>query len=257
MRASSSVAPRSSALNAINGRRAPTMTPPAVGWSSVGPKSGRRLLREPGRELLGAAASEERRPPAARQLAVEEDGQAELAHPLGQAKSRRLRPLHVGRPQRHNRDDVCGADPRVRSLVSGEIDPIPRNCNRIDERVDERIVFADQGEYRPVVIGIGVHVEQSHPARQSDADRLDRGRIAPLREVRHRLERQHGPTLRGAGETPQGRELDGRYGYLEKRPRPKKPRRASTRMMMRIQSQIDMKPFRRLATCSLPRRHVL
>ena len=37
-----------------------------------------------------------------------------------------------------------------------------------------------------------------------------------------------------------------RTDYLEKRPRPKKPRRASTRMMMRIQSQIDIEPFRRV-----------
>ena len=38
-------------------------------------------------------------------------------------------------------------------------------------------------------------VQQPHAGRERGADRLDRGRIAPLREVRHRLERQHGPTL--------------------------------------------------------------
>jgi hypothetical protein len=80
-----------------------------------------------------------------------------------------------------------------------------------------------------------------------------------LREVRHGLKRQHAPTLGGdQRDSPAKESWIEAFDYLEKRPRPKKPRRASTRMMMRIQSQIDMKPFRRVSyVLSSPRPHPL
>ena len=149
-------------MNAISGRRAPTITAPAVGCSSLGPKSGVRPSAEPRSQLLRSASTEERRPAAGRELAVEEHGQAELAEPAAELPGRRLRALHVGRLQRHKWDDIGRADPRVGTLVSRQVDPVAGNLDGADERLDERAVLPHHREYRAMVIGVRVHVQKPH-----------------------------------------------------------------------------------------------
>ena len=97
--------------------------------SRVGPKSG---ASSPARRSAAAAPlapprAEEGRPAPTGELAVEEDRQPELAaDALGQRERRFARPLHVLRPQRHDRHDVGHADARMRALVQPQVDPLTR-----------------------------------------------------------------------------------------------------------------------------------
>ena len=101
------------------------------------------------------------------------------------------------------RDDVGGADPRVRPSVLAQVDPLAGDVDPGDERLDELVPVADEGEHRAVVVGVGVDVEQAGVRPERLADRVDRRPLAALGEVRHRLERQHAPMLTYAGTMPQ------------------------------------------------------
>ena len=61
---------------------------------------------------------------------------------------------------------------------------------------DERALVADAREDGAVVVDVDVHVEQPRVRREGRADRVDRRPVAPLGEVRHGLERKHGPYCR-------------------------------------------------------------
>ncbi len=81
------------------------------------------------------------------------------------------------------------------AFVAPQVDALTRNGDPGEKRLDQRLVRADEREDRAVVVWIGMNVEQADAARERLPDRRDRGPVAPLREVGHRLEREHGPTL--------------------------------------------------------------
>ena len=91
---------------------------------------------------------------------------------------------------RDDRDDVRGADPRVRADVQAQVDPVPRAHDSGEQRVDELLVAADEREDRAVVVLVDVHVEQVGVRGQRGADRSERRAVAPLREVRDGFERK-------------------------------------------------------------------
>ena len=94
-----------------------------------GPKSGAARPRRSAAELVRAAAPEERRAAAWRQLAVEEDGQAELRPDRrASASAVSARARHPLGPDRHERDDVRGADARMRAPVRAQVDPLARHA---------------------------------------------------------------------------------------------------------------------------------
>ena len=48
----------------------------------------------------------------------------------------------------------------MRAFVVTEIDAIPSAGDSREQRLDERTVLSDEREHRPVVILVGVHVEE-------------------------------------------------------------------------------------------------
>ena len=158
-----------------------------------GPAVGRELARvDPPLELLRAAAAEERRLAAIlREPAVEEDGQLELgADPVGQGERRLARGRLVLGPQRDERDDVRGADPRVRSLVLAQVDPLRRRGDSREQRLDELVPRAHEREDGAVVVPVRVDVEQPPRPGKRLLERGDDLRVAALGEVRHGFERK-------------------------------------------------------------------
>jgi SAM-dependent methyltransferase len=181
--------------------------------------------REPPTELHRPPAAKERRPPAGRQLAVQEDGKIELgAHPLGQHPGGVASPRQILGQDRHHGHDVRRTDPRMRACVSTQIDPLTRAGDPGKQRLDELLRGADQCENRAVVILVGVDVEQPGPVAERFSEGVERCAVATFGEVRHRLERpSHGRSL-GAVRTYYDRraaEYDdwwlGRGLYAEKR----------------------------------------
>jgi demethylmenaquinone methyltransferase/2-methoxy-6-polyprenyl-1,4-benzoquinol methylase len=84
----------------------------------------------------------------------------------------------------------------MRSLVNAQVDPVTRARDSGEQRVDEVVLFADDGENRSVVIGVGMDVEQLGRPAKRIRQCSQRCLLAPLGEVRHRFERQrHGRTL--------------------------------------------------------------
>ena len=143
-------------------------------------------------QLGRAAAPEERRPKLLGKVGVEEDRQRELLPDTpGKLERGRTRALGVGLPDRRQRDDVRGADARVRALVTAQVDPLARGRDPGEQRGDELLLAANERVDRPVVVLVRVHIEQPGVRRERLADRLDRRAVAPLGEVRHGLERQH------------------------------------------------------------------
>ena len=149
-------------------------------------------------QLDRAAAPKECRPAIRRELAVEEHRQLELgADPSRELQCRRPRALHVVRAQRHHRHDVGRTDPRMRTVVRAEVDPLARDRDPREQRVDELRVVADEREDGTVVVLVRVDVEQRRALAERTADRVDDRVVASLGEVRNRFERQaHGRSLR-------------------------------------------------------------
>ena len=81
-----------------------------------------------------------------------------------------------------------------------QINPHPCHVDRCRELLDEVVLLPDHREHGAVVVGIGVDVEQTRPPGERRTDRVDRRPVAPFREVRHRLERQHAPYSRAVQE---------------------------------------------------------
>src|SRR5205814_7984914 len=102
-------------------------------------------------QLLRAAAPEERWPAARSELGIEEDRQAELAaDPTRDLVRGCAGAFHVLRADRHDGDDVRGADARMHSLVAPQIDAVARARDAREQRVDDLRVTADDGEHGPV-----------------------------------------------------------------------------------------------------------
>ena len=84
-------------------------------------------------------------------------------------------------------------DARVHAVVRPQVDPRTRDRDARDERVDKRLLLADESEDCAVVIRVGVDVEHVRRRRERGADRVDHAPVPPLREVRHGFERQRHP----------------------------------------------------------------
>jgi ubiquinone/menaquinone biosynthesis C-methylase UbiE len=76
--------------------------------------------------------------------------------------------------------------------VAAQVDPLARHLDRRNDRLDELALLADDREDRAVVIRIGMHVEEARMQLEGSGDCVDRVLLATLREVRNRLEGQHG-----------------------------------------------------------------
>ena len=119
------------------------------------------------------------------ELPVQEHGHAELlADERGSGESlggRGAAPLLVEVDDRHH---VEGAHVRVDAGVRADVDSGNRRAGEADEPFRDLTLPAGQREHRPVVIRIGVQVEEAgRPDRA-----LDRGEgleIPPLTHVRH------------------------------------------------------------------------
>ena len=78
----------------------------------------------------------------------------------------------------------------MRAVVPAEVDAVARARDAPEQRVDERVLGADERENRPVVILVDVNVEQLGVLRHGGTDRVQRRRVATFREVGNRLERK-------------------------------------------------------------------
>ncbi len=150
-------------------------------------------------QLCRAAATEEGRAAAGRELGVEEDGQPEFLADAPREVERRLaRAVHVARPDGNDRHDVGGADMRVNTLVLTQIDPLAGNRDSSEQRLCQLLGRADDREHRAVVVSVRVDVEHARVCPERVAERGNHRGIPPLGKVRNRFERQlHGVRLRG------------------------------------------------------------
>ena len=156
---------------------------PAVGCELARVDPPLKLLRAPAPEERGLAA-------VLRQASVEEDRQAEVvAHPRGEGESRFARRRLVLGAQRHERDDVRGADPRVCSLVPAQVDPLGSRRDPGGERLDELVSRPDDREDGTVVVPVGVDVEQPPRPGERALERGDRLGVSPFREIGDGFER--------------------------------------------------------------------
>ena len=126
-------------LNAISGRRAPTMTPPARSSSSRRTVVRAKLARvDAALELLRTPAPVERGPSLRRRVAVEEHRQAELgADPIREPQRAIPRPFAIARIECDDRHDVCRADSGMSAFVAAEVDPVARTGDSRQQCLDE------------------------------------------------------------------------------------------------------------------------
>ena len=137
------------------------------------------------------------RPDSSAKSAVEEDGQLELVRDSARNRLRRtLRPRHVLRAERNERDDVGSPDPRVGSLVPAQVDALLGARDAREQGLGELLLRPDEREDGTVMVDVGVHVEQLGMLTQCLGEGVDGRPITPLGEVRDRFERQfHARTL--------------------------------------------------------------
>ena len=132
---------------------------------------------------------------------VEEHGDPELG---GDPPGKLLRRLDAGRrvlrAQRDERDDVGGAEARVRALVLVEVDELGCLLDGAERRLGDRPLVADEGHDAAVVRRVALHVEQADAldAAHGGGDLLDHLGPATLAEVGDALDEGHaGPPSAG------------------------------------------------------------
>jgi hypothetical protein len=137
------------------------------------------------------------RPDPAAEDAVEEDGQLQFVRdPARNHLRRALGPRHVFRAERNERDDVGRPDPRVGSLVPAQVDALLRAGDAREQGLGELLLRPDEREDGPVVVHVGVYVEQLSVLAQCPGEGVNSCPVAPLGEVRDGFERQsHARTL--------------------------------------------------------------
>ena len=189
---------------------------PSAGRSRAGRRAGearRRACARRARAGLRAGRTPDAdRPPS---LAVQED-RARRARRRSARRPRAppRRPLprraaRAGRAARRRPRRRAGARRRARADRRARA----RARGAGDERVDEGVVVADEREDGAVVVRIGVDVEETR-ACCANASPIEatHGRVAPLGDVRHRLEHDPYPTSRdgrgGTREPTAGRARD-------------------------------------------------
>ena len=101
---------------------------------------------------------------------------------------RLLRALQVVGLDRDDRNDVRGADPRMRAVVPAQVDPLARARDPRQQRLHELVRLADEREDGAVVVRVDVHVEQPRRRGERAAEGVDDALVSPLGEVRHGLE---------------------------------------------------------------------
>ena len=138
--------------------------------------------------------------------------------------------LGIAGPEPDDRDDVGGAHTGMHALVPAQVDPLGGDRDRRREALHELDGRPDAREDRPVVVGVGVHVEHAGVRGQCTPDRVERRSVAALREIGNRLEEaahpahsiRHAKRLeRASGWRPAGGDitaLGGERGYKVWRP---------------------------------------
>jgi hypothetical protein len=75
------------------------------------------------------------------------------------------------------------------ALVPGQVDARRGQRDRCSQPLDQAVRVGDHGEHRPVVVGVGVHVEDAGAAPAEGIDEgVEHALVASLREVRDGLE---------------------------------------------------------------------
>ena len=158
----------------------------------------RHLARgDPSHERVETAAAKCDRPRPVPDLAVEQDGYAELVSgPLGDFERGSACLRKVLARERDERDDIGRADPRVHALVAAQIDEVAGGCDTGDEGVDEARRLRHEHVDRTVVVLVRMDGQKTRGRPERLAD-LGNGRgVAPLGHVRHRREHDPYPTAR-------------------------------------------------------------
>ena len=149
----------------------------------------------PAGELVQAPAPEERRALPVADIAVEKDRELELlADPSRNLVRYVLRQRELSRDEWNEGHDVDGTDARMDPLVSLQIDASAGFGDPREERIGEPTGVAYEREHRPVMVGIGVDVQQGRIPGENPAESGDDRRVASFGHVRHRLEHDPYPT---------------------------------------------------------------
>ena len=124
------------------------------------------------------------------QLSIQKDGQAQLP---GQAVADRQR-LVVGEVpvlpvQIDDGDDVQCSDAGMGAIVAAHVDPLQGDPGRREHGVGQLLRTPHQREHAPVVVGVGVHIEERGTRR--GCDRAESREVASLRHVDDALEHAH------------------------------------------------------------------
>ena len=87
---------------------------------------------------------------------------------------------------RHERDHVGRAHPRVTTFVLGHVDPLDGDGRPGQRAAPDRVGVAQHGRVEPVVVGVGLGVDDASARHvQRLDDRVDDVRAPALAEVRH------------------------------------------------------------------------
>ena len=147
------------------------------------------------RELLQAATAEEDRPSTVRRVAVEKHRQPKLvADSSGEHVRSRDSPPEVRRLERDERHDVRDTDTRVSPDVLAQVDALDGDADPGEERFDQPVLVPDERVDGPVMVGVGVDVEQRGVSLERLTDGADDAGVAALGDVGHGLEHDPYPT---------------------------------------------------------------
>ena len=148
--------------------------------------------------LWAAAAEKGRLARVVGKAPVEEDGKLELVRDaICECEPGLARAWLVFGSQGDEGDDVDRADARVRAGVVVEVDPVARAADAREQCLDELVGRSHERVDGAVVVPVDVDVEQPRRLGHGFAQSCEYRLVAPLRDVRDRLERQrHRPRIR-------------------------------------------------------------
>ena len=127
---------------------------------------------DPPRELLQAAAPEEDRSSTVRHVAVEEHRQPELAADSSRELARRRDARAAGPSGSSGTSGTTSAAPMRGCTPTCSRRSMRSRCDAMpgEQRVDQRVLVADEREDRAMVVGVGVDVEKLGAARERVGD---------------------------------------------------------------------------------------
>jgi hypothetical protein len=91
----------------------------------------------------------------------------------------------------------------MRTLMPREVDAIARAPDPRQERLDEFLRRPDERVHGAVVVPVDVDVEEPRRPRHRRAQRPEHRLVAPLRDVRDRLERERHPAQDTRANSPE------------------------------------------------------